>query len=70
MFRVTYAVDSLDPNPTVMEFEEEWEALDWIHEEVMNRVSHTVEHSPYHVEEDDFDQLYEYEMSLVTIERE
>lgn len=67
-YRVTYAVDSLDPNPTVMEFEEQWEALEWIHDEVSRRVQYEVEHSQYAIGDDEYDELWGTEMSLVRIE--
>lgn len=67
--RVTYAVDSLDPNPVVMEFHSEWEALDWASEEIERRVSHVVEHSPYSVDESELDAIREVEGTLCRIER-
>jgi hypothetical protein len=68
-YRVTYAVDSLDPNPMVMEFSEEWEMYEWLHEEMDQRIQFTVEHSPHTVEEDEMNLLYEVEASLVSIEK-
>jgi hypothetical protein len=41
-YRVTYAVDSLDPNPMVMEFSEEWEMYEWLYEEMDQRIQFTV----------------------------
>ena len=67
-YRVTYAVDSLDPNPMVMEFSEEWEMYEWLHEEMDRRIQFTVEHSPHAVENDEMNLLYEAEASLVSIE--
>lgn len=68
-YRVTYAVDSLDPNPMVMEFSEEWEMYEWLYEEMDRRIQFTVEHSPYTVENDEMNLLYEVEASLVSIEK-
>jgi len=67
--RVTYAVDSLDPNPVVMDFDSEWEALEWVGEEIERRVSYTVEHSPYSVDESELDAIREVETALCRIEK-
>ena len=69
MWKVTYAIDSLDPNPVVMEFEEEYEAIDWLNDETKRRVDHIVEHSPYSVSEEDLTGLFEQEFSLARIDR-
>lgn len=67
--RVTYAIDSLDPNPVVMEFDSEWEALDWANEEIERRVSYVVEHSPHSVDESELESIREIEATLCRIER-
>ena len=69
MWKVTDAIDSLDPNPVVMEFEEEYEAIDWLNDETKRRVDHIVEHSPYSVSEEDLTGLFEQEFSLARIDR-
>lgn len=69
MWKVTYAIDSLDPDPVVMEFEEEYEAIDWLNDETKRRVDHIVEHSPYSVSEEDLTGLFEQEFSLARIDR-
>jgi len=69
MWKVTYAIDSLDPNPVVETFEEEYEAIDWLNDETKRRVDHIVEHSPYNVSEEDLTGLFEQEFSLSRIER-
>jgi len=69
MWKVTYAIDSLDPNPVVETFEEEYEAIDWLNDETKRRVDHIVEHSPYSVSEKDLTGLFEQEFSLSRIER-
>jgi len=69
MWKVTYAIDSLDPNPVVEMFEEEYEAIDWLNDETKRRVDHIVEHSPYSVSEEDLTGLFEQEFSLSRIER-
>ena len=43
-YKVTYAIDSLDSNPTIKFFESEYEAEEWLHNEVQERISWTVEH--------------------------
>jgi len=68
MFKVTYAIDSMDNNPTVKYFDYFSEAEDWIAEEVESRVSFQVAHSPYRVTEDDLDDLYTAEYQLIKIE--
>lgn len=68
-YRVTYAIDSLDPNPTVMDFEDEWDASEWLLEEIQSRIDYQVQHSPYSLSEDEVDSLHEIETSLARIER-
>lgn len=65
MYTVTYAVDSLDPNPTVKRFEEYWEAEEYIHEEVERRISFMIEHSPYSISEREIIEMRETEYSLL-----
>jgi hypothetical protein len=68
-YRVTYSVDSLDPNPVVKTFEEEWEALDWVYDEVENRTLITLEDSyQYPITQEDYDHEFSNELSLVIIE--
>lgn len=68
-WKVTYAIDNLDPNPVVKVFEEEWEAQDYLNAEVYLRVGHIVEHSPYPVSDVDYEVISEIEYSLAKIER-
>lgn len=68
-YKVTYAIDSLDPNPVVEIFDAEWEALDWLHDEVSRRVEYLVQHSPYAVSEEDYADIEETEYSLTRIEK-
>ena len=68
-FKVTYAIDSLDPNPTVKTFDEEYEALEWLHDEVQKRIEFQIEHSPYTISEEEYREIEEYEYSLVRIEK-
>ena len=70
MWKVTYAVDSLDPNPTVKTFDEEYEAIDWLGDEMSRRVDHVVQHSPYSISESELVGIQETEASLARIDRE
>jgi len=68
-YRVTYAIDSLDPQPKVKTFDCEYEALDWLHDERARRVDFTIMHSPYMVSETDRLALEEIEATLSRVER-
>ena len=68
MFKVTYAIDSMDNNPTIEVFDSLSEAEDWIAEEVESRVSFQVQHSPYRITEEDLEDLYTAEYQLIRIE--
>jgi hypothetical protein len=68
IYKVTYAIDSLDPNPTIKTFDEWNEMQDWINEEVSQRVQWTVDHSPYLISENELVALEEQEHSLINIE--
>ena len=68
MFQVTYAVDSLDPNPTIKHFDTETDALDWVNDEVHRRVDHIVQHSQYSVSEKEYEELIEQEFCLAQVE--
>ena len=69
MWKVTYAIDSLDPNPDQFTFDSEWEALDFASEEIERRVQFQVDHSPYAIDESDLDSMREIESTLVRIEQ-
>lgn len=68
-YKVTYAIESLDPNPVVETFETEFKAIDWLHEEFERRIAYVVEHSPYCVSEEDYQSICEVEYSLARIDR-
>jgi hypothetical protein len=68
IYKVTYAIDSLDNNPTVKIFDEWYEMQNWISEEVNNRVQWTVEHSPYSISENELQGIEQEEYSLITIQ--
>jgi hypothetical protein len=67
-YKVTYAIDSLDPNPTVDLFDTLWEAEEWLSDEVERRVDHIVQHSALPIRDDERDEIRETELSLVSIE--
>ena len=67
-YKVTYAIDSLDPNPTIKTFDEEYEALEWLENEVQERIDYTVQHSPYTISEKEYQEIEENEYTLVRIE--
>jgi len=67
-YRVTIAVDSLDPNPEVTEFEDFYEAEDFIHDSVNQSVQWLMSHSPYIIEEEEYEELLEQEMALTRLE--
>jgi len=67
-YKVTYACDSLDPNPTIKTFDCFYEMEDWISEELEHRISFTVEHSPFTVSEEEYIAIEENERALIRIE--
>ena len=68
-YKVTYAIDSLDPNPMIETFESEWEALEFVSDEMQRRVEHVVAHSSQALSEADVLAIEENESTLVHIER-
>lgn len=68
-YKVTYAIDSLDPNPLVKLFEDEWEALDWLSDAINDRAAYIVQHSPYSISDEEYESILETEQSLTSIER-
>tara|TARA_R110000782_G_scaffold8681_2_gene28147 strand:- start:65 stop:280 length:216 start_codon:yes stop_codon:yes gene_type:complete len=67
-YRVTIAVDSLDPNPEVTEFEDFYEAEDFIHDSVDQSVQSLMSQSPYIISEKEYEQLLEQEMALTRLD--
>jgi hypothetical protein len=67
-WKVTYAADSLDPNPIVEMFEEQWEAIDFATEEMHRRVQFQVEHSQYSLSKQDVREIEEHETQLIRID--
>ena len=68
-YKVTYAIDSLDTKPVIKIFESEYEAEEWLNDEVQHRIDYTVQHSPYTISEKEYQEIEEYEYSLVRIEK-
>lgn len=68
-YKVTYAIDSLDNNPTIKIFNEEYEALEWVENEVQRRIDYIVQHSPFTISEEEYQQIEESEYSLVQIQQ-
>ena len=68
-YKVTYASFPLDKKPVIKTFEHEYEAEEWLHNEVQERISWTVEHSPYTISEEEYQEIEENEYTLVRIEK-
>ena len=69
MCEVTQAIENLDQKQTVRTFDEEYEAIDWLGEEMSRRVDHVVQHSPYSISESELVGMQEIEASLARIDR-
>ena len=67
---VTYAIDSLDPNPTRVAFLNESECDDWINDNLAERVQHIVDHSLQVISDEELEQIRESELALIHIEQE
>ena len=67
-YKVTYAIDSLDTNPTTVTFEEEWVAIDQLEDEMARRIDYVVQHRAYSTSETELEELREVETSLARIE--
>lgn len=67
---VTVAEDSCDPFPERIAFTSEWEAQDWIADQVQRRIDYRVQHSTYAVTEEELSQWEEQEYVLFAIETE
>jgi len=67
-YKVTYAIDSLDSNPTIKTFNEHYEMEEWVHDEVQRRIEFQIEHSPFSISEKEYREIEEYEYSLIRIE--
>lgn len=61
-------VDTLDTKPTTSEPMPEWEALDVKADWASETMNHIVQHSTYSISEQEYEELYEHELSLIVIE--
>ena len=67
-YKVTYAIDYLDSNPTTKIFDFYYEMEEWISEEVNNRVQWSIDHSQFSISEEELKGIEEEEYSLITIQ--
>ena len=67
-YKVTYALDSLDSNPTVKLFDCHYEMEEWISDAMTDRIDYVVQHSQYTIDDAELKELMETEWSLVRIE--
>ena len=68
-YKVTYASFPLDEKPVIKTFKQEYEALEWLENEVQERIDYVVQHSPYTISEKEFQEIEENEYQLVRIEK-
>ena len=66
-YQVTYACDSLDPNPVTKTFDLFDEMSDWIEEEVERKVQFFVDDSQWSITNDEYWEQRELEYSLVQV---
>lgn len=67
---VTVAADSCDPFPERIAFASEWEAQDWVSEQIQSRIDYRVQHSQYAISEEELQQFEEEESALFRIDEE
>jgi len=70
-YKVTHSIHCgawIDPNPTIEYFEFHHEMEDYVSEETQRRIDYTVEHSPFTISEEEYNEISEYEYSMVKIE--
>ena len=67
-YKVTYAIDHLDSNPTIEYFDEWYDMQDYVQDEIQRRIDYTVQHSPFTISQEEYEQIEEYENSLIKIE--
>lgn len=67
---VTVAADSLDPFPERIAFASEWEAQDWVSEQIQSRMDYRVQNSQYAISEEELQQWEEEESALFRIDEE
>jgi hypothetical protein len=67
---VTQSVDSLDPSPERKAFLCEYDAQDYVSESLQHRMDYIVQHSPYAIDESEYESLEEQESELIRMEGE
>ena len=68
-YKVTYACFPLDEKPVIKTFETEYEAEEWLNNEVKERMDYIVQHSQYTISEEEYYEIEQNEYSLVRIEK-
>ena len=68
-YKVKYYHYEMDSKPTVKFFEFHNDMEDWISEEIQRRVDFTVQHSSDSVSEREYEEIEEYERTLIIIEK-
>ena len=67
-YKVIYAVDYLDSNPTIKYFDDWYYMQDYVHDEIQRRIDYIVQHSSFTISEEEYKEIEEYEYSLLKIE--
>ena len=67
-YKVIYAVDYLDSNPTIKYFDDWYDMQDYVHDEIQRRIDYIVQHSSFTISEEEYKEIEEYEYSLLKIE--
>jgi len=67
---VTQSVDSLDPSPERKAFLCEYDAQDYVSESLQHRMDYIVQHSPYAIDESEYQASEEQESELIRLEEE
>jgi len=67
---VTQSVDSLDPSPERKAFLCEYDAQDYVSESLQHRMDYIVQHSPYAIDESEYEAIEEQESELIRMEGE
>jgi hypothetical protein len=68
LYIVKQHVDYLDTHPTISAPMERWEAEELASEWLLETISHIVQHSPYSIDEEEYESLVEHESTLIKIE--
>ena len=68
-YKVTYASFPLDEKPVIKTFDYEYEALEWLENEVQERMNYMIQHSPYTISQEEYQEIEENEYQLVRIEK-